>query len=376
MSEVPEGYIFEKKRGKEFFGEIYLTSKKGTNEKFFTKKADKSIVLIDKIKKYIYNEIFILKRINHPNILKLVELKNGINHFFLIFEACNGGRLSDILEKYKEKYKKPFPQEIVQYLMRQIISFFTYLHDMKFSHGKIKLNSILINFPTEVDKQNLNLLSCQVKIKDFGFSSYLKLETLSEGTFGNPKIDNTQNFDNDQKADIWNLGCICYEMLIGTPAFDDSSMDELCMKIKKRDYKIPHDIILSYEAISFLNGMIQYNPQRRLDIHQLASQYFLTKNVRTFHLVQRKKSKMDLGQNIFLNSKETNLVLSEFDHQKLDKKIQKGNENDEEDLDVFLQDAFDIMNIDTFYIEPLIIPTKPLDDMNNIDLASNFIDDV
>ena len=438
MSEVPEGYTFDKLIGKGAFGEVYLTSKKGTNEKFATKKMDKSLVLRDKVKKYFNNEIFILKQVNHPNIIKLVDLKTGINCFFLIFEVCNGGCLSDILEKYKEKYNKPFSQEIVQYLMRQIISGFAYLHDMKILHRDVKLDNILINFPTEADKQNLNLLNCQVKIIDFGFARYLKSDTLAKSLLGNPinmdphilrkmnKMDNTQNFGYDQKADIWSLGCICYEMLIGTPAFDATSMDELCMKIQKGDYKIPHDIILSYEAISFLNGMMQYDPQRRLDIHQLASQYFLTKDVKTFHPVQMKKSKMDLGQSIILNSKETNPVLSAFELQGLDKispedywdkeksiaekknyrgivedqidilgkmdelqkineknhisdstnKIQEGNEKVGKELDGFLQDVFDKMNRDTFYVEPLIIPTKPLDNINNIDPASKFIDDI
>ena len=53
------------------------------------------------------------------------------------------------------------------------------------------------------------------------------------------KIDNNQSFGYDQKADIWSLGTICYELLIGVPPFDATSYEELVSKIQKGNYKIP-----------------------------------------------------------------------------------------------------------------------------------------
>ena len=67
----------------------------------------------------------------------------------------------------------------------------------------------------------------------------------------------------DIKADIWSLGAIFYEMLIGKYIFDAEDMEELVKKVEDGEYTIPTS--LSKEVASFLNGMPQYNPELRLN---------------------------------------------------------------------------------------------------------------
>ena len=83
-------------------------------------------------------------------------------------EYINGGNLQDCLEKYEQKYKKYFPEEIIQYLMKQIISAFKYIHGKDIMHRDIKLENIMVNFNNDNDKENLILLRATVKIIDFG----------------------------------------------------------------------------------------------------------------------------------------------------------------------------------------------------------------
>ena len=204
-------------------------------------------------------------------------------------EYCNGDELTKVLAKYQSKYGRPFTEELVQYLMRQIISAFQYIHNQRIIHRDIKLENILLNYNNKQDIKDLNLMKAQVKIIDFGFSCKIDVGSHAFIRVGNPlnmdplilkKLYNKNNgkyrqLGYDQKADIWSLGTICYEMLIGKVAFDAEDMEELINKIEAGKYKVPTN--LSKEVISFLNGMLQYTPNLRLDINLLTQHDFIKK---------------------------------------------------------------------------------------------------
>jgi serine/threonine protein kinase len=364
-----------------------------------------------------------------------------MNYLYLIFELCNGGDLQACLKEYMQINNKPFTQEIVQHLMRQIISGFVYLHGRNILHRDIKLENILVKFPTEKDKENLNMLKCEIRISDFGFSRYLKAESLAKSVLGNPinmdpailkklrRMDNNSEFGYDQKADIWSLGTITYELLIGCPAFEANSYEELLEKIEKGNYKIPHEIILSKEAICFLNSMMQYDPNKRFKVEDLAKQFFLTKDVKTFRPLQLKKTQMDLAQSIILNSRDEkksninnifgcfsnevnpedynpddtldnisicnipkmpgikvdqeDIIQQKLDEQKMNENynveknvIDNKPEKMDNNMSRYLHNCFDEMNKDCFYIEPLLIPTQPSDSYNSEDPISKFMENL
>ena len=180
-------FTLTKPLGKGVFGEVFLTSKKGSSIKYATKKLDKEKYSKNqKAKKYLDNEIDILKAIDHPNIVKLIDIQETLQHCFIVTEFCNGGSLSNCLEKYQQKHKKAFPEEIVQYLMRQIMDAICYLHDKKILHRDLKSDNILINYDDENDRIKNNIIKGTVKIIDFGFARYLKKEELAYSALGSP----------------------------------------------------------------------------------------------------------------------------------------------------------------------------------------------
>ena len=133
----------------------------------------------------LINEVQILKMVNHPNIMKFVELKKSQKNWYLVTEYVNGGSLLSNLKKYMQMYHRAFPEDIVQHLMRQILSALSYLHLNKIIHRDLKLDNILVSYPTEYDKQSLNLKKCQVKLIDFGFATKLN-GTLAYTALGTP----------------------------------------------------------------------------------------------------------------------------------------------------------------------------------------------
>ena len=281
----------EKLLGEGSFGKVHLTKKEGDSKKYATKELDREEIDSSEAKKYLINEIRILQSLNHPNIVKFVDIKKTKKHYYIMMEFCNGGELSKNLEKYMMKNGTAFPEELVQHFMRQIIDAFKYIHGKKIIHRDVKLDNILLHFDNEEDKKNFNLMKAQVKIIDFGFSCIYN--DIKKSILGSPinmdplilkKLTDstgaTRELGYDMSADIWSIGTICYEMLIGKSAFDSNDIKELSDKIEKGAYKVPTNI--SAELVSFLNGMLQYEGKNRLNAEQLSRHAFLTKDVKQF----------------------------------------------------------------------------------------------
>ena len=166
-------YTLIKVLGKGSFGEVYLSERKDRKELFAIKKIDRSWADDPNNKKYFESELYLLKTLNHPNILKFVDKLTTENHYYVITEYINGEELSNCLKKYIEKYKMAFPEEIVQYLMRQIIDSLHYIHKRKIIHRDLKLDNIMVNFDNISDKENLNMMKAKIKIIDLGFAVQL-----------------------------------------------------------------------------------------------------------------------------------------------------------------------------------------------------------
>jgi len=290
-----DNLTLEKELGRGQFGSVYLTKLDNDNTPYATKVYDRQTVeKAGDLLRYIKTEATILKNLNHPNIVKLKEVKKTKKHYYIVMEFCNGGELSANLRKYQAKYNKAFPEEIVQYLMKQIVGAINYLHNLDIMHRDIKLDNILLHYDSEEDKKNLNIMKSKVKIIDFGFAIFLK-NRLGETAVGSPlnmdprilekltENGRLKKLGYDKKADIWSLGSICYEMLIGKAIFDAEDLDELVDLIKKGDYKVPSG--LSREVVSFLNGMLQYDPTIRLSSFDLVNHRFLTENINNFHKI-------------------------------------------------------------------------------------------
>lgn len=311
----------EKELGEGQFGVVYLSSFKDDNSKKYATKELNRQKVVDDYLKYFKNEVGILSVLKHPNIVKFHSLVKTKENFYLTMELCNGGDLDNALEKYQEKFGKTFSEEIVQYLMRQIIDAFNYIHSQKVVHRDIKLANILVKFDTPEDEKKLNMMKAHIKISDFGISIRGK---NAKTVIGSPeymdpfileKYKNREDLKTDeaydQSVDIWSLGVVCYLMLIGKKLFNGRDLDNFCKNVEIGNYYLPTN--LSKEVISFINGMLQYNPKDRLNIDELSRHHFLTRDIRNFH-----KINLDLlgsqvkGQKISINTKDNKRIWDAF----------------------------------------------------------------
>ena len=310
MQYFVDDLILIKSIGKGNYGEVYLTQKKGRPEYYATRKMERAVCERPENFKRLQYEINILKVLNHPNIVKFYGLKKTTNHWYLLTEYCNGGSLLSNLQKYMTNYHRPFPEEIVQYLMKQIVSALNYLHFNKIIHRDLKLDNILVTFPNEYDKSSLNMMKAVVKIIDFGFATRLNgpltFTALGTPTNMDPQIlehikTGIPNSGYNEKVDIWSLGTLCYQMVVGHMAFSGSSMEELFQKVKKGNYSLP--MTLSKEIVSFINGMLQQDPNKRLTANQLLNHEFLTKHPSQFQPIDVRQISGTIGPGGVINMK-------------------------------------------------------------------------
>ena len=298
MNKTIDDYTFQKLIGKGSFGEVYLAKKQNSDKLYAIKMIDKKLA-DTKMRRYFEYEIKILKMLNHPNIVKLEKLKISLHNYYIIMEYVNGGELSNYLKRYKLKYGKAFPEEIVQYLMKQIVDALVYIHDKNIIHRDLKLENIMVSFDSEKDKEDLNMMKAKIKIIDFGFAIILLSDdyltntavgtmlymdpTILEEFYKQAKVDKKRGYG--KEADIWSLGCICYELFRGKFPFEASNIQELYGKINfDGKYKIPKTA--SREIISFLEKMLQYDGKKRLSASELMNEPFLTKDVKDFTYIE------------------------------------------------------------------------------------------
>ena len=302
--------------GKGSYGEVYLSVKRNENKYFATKKINR-IKADTEMKRYFKYEINILRILNHQNIVKLEEIKEDYYNYYIVMEYINGGELSDYLKKYMLKYNKPFPEDIVQYLMKQIVDALIYIHDLNIIHRDLKLENIMVSFDSEKDKEELNMMKAKIKIIDFGFAiilpSKFSLTNSAVGTFMymDPKI--IKEFNNQalvdksrgygKEADIWSLGCICYQLFRGKYPFEAKTFEELVGKINLGKYRLPRTA--STEIVSFLDKMLKYDGKDRSTARELINEPFLIKNFKDFTYMPIKN---DTKSNPNINKGDVNFI--------------------------------------------------------------------
>ena len=108
--------------------------------------------------KGIINEIDILKKMDHPNIVKIFEFYSNNETYSIIMEYCRGGNFISEIKNFA-----PFDEKYAAYIMYQILSAINYCHNMNIIHRDLKPENIMI-----VNKNRYNYPN--IKIGDIGMS--------------------------------------------------------------------------------------------------------------------------------------------------------------------------------------------------------------
>ena len=249
-------YSKEKLIGKGAYGEVYLVKHNITGTIRAMKVIAKNNEEEQLTDEEILNEINILKKIDHPNIVKILEFYSNKSKYYLILEFCEGGNLYEFLDENK------LSEFQVIYIMFQILSAMNYCHNMNILHRDLKPDNILI-------KKSENGL-CRVKICDFGTSYIFKKGEKQKEAIGtlNYMAPEVLKEKYNQKCDLWSCGVIMYILLTGRKPFVGRDDIEVMSKILSNSYN--KNLINKYNKYTkdLLSKLLETNPKKRLDAEQ------------------------------------------------------------------------------------------------------------
>ncbi|EDV21284.1 uncharacterized protein TRIADDRAFT_30577, partial [Trichoplax adhaerens] len=249
--------------GKGKFGSVYLAREKQSKYIVALKVLFKSQLQKANVEHQLRREIEIQSHLRHPNILRLYGYFYDTSRVYLILEFAPGGEL------YKElQRQKVFDEPRAAKFIAQLSDALRYCHTKKVIHRDIKPENLLLGIKGDL------------KIADFGWSVHApsSRRTTLCGTLDYLPPEMIIGDEHDDKVDLWSLGILCYEFLVGCPPFETKTHEDTYKRIIKVDLKFPENK-LSPEAMDLIRKLLCRKPSERLSLDGVMSHPWIVKHV-------------------------------------------------------------------------------------------------
>jgi serine/threonine protein kinase len=257
---LEEFYELGEEIGRGGFSVVFEAKHKENGMKVAVKCVQLACQADDEAMTALKREIRIMKKVNHPNILKLYEVFVEEESFYLVMELVPGKELFErIIDRgqYSERHASN--------IIRQIVSAVDYLHSNGIAHRDLKPENLLSSGDDENEV---------IKIIDFGLSKKFGDEQLvtSVGSPGYvaPEVLTAESYD--KSVDMWSVGVILYILLCGFPPFFADTSTELFKKIieVKYDFDDPAWDDVSEAPKEIIRKLLVKDPKERITAHDLA----------------------------------------------------------------------------------------------------------
>uniref|UniRef100_A0A8C5YM03 non-specific serine/threonine protein kinase n=1 Tax=Marmota marmota marmota TaxID=9994 RepID=A0A8C5YM03_MARMA len=233
------------------FGNVYLARLKENHFIVALKVLFKSQIEKAGLEHQLRREIEIQAHLRHPNILCLYNYFYDSRRIYLILEYAPRGELYHLLQR-----RGPLDEQRTATIMEELADALTYCHNKKVIHRDIKPENLLLG------------LMGEVKIADFGWSVHapsLRRQTMC-GTLDYLPPEIVEGRTYDEKVDLWCLGVLCYELLVGWP----HKMNQTSLVSPW-----PHQVDVTFPpsmpegAQDLVSKLLRYQPSERLPLAQV-----------------------------------------------------------------------------------------------------------
>ncbi|XP_049824391.1 calcium/calmodulin-dependent protein kinase kinase 2 isoform X6 [Aethina tumida] len=216
----------------------------------------------------VYREIAILKKLDHPNVVKLVEVLDDPveDHLYLVFELLEGGQVLEV------PTDKPLEEEQARQYFRDVVLGIEYLHYQRIIHRDIKPANLLLS-----ESGRLQIADLGVCNEFHGSDAFLS-STAGTPAFTAPEAlgEHRAGFSG-KGADIWSMGITLYAFVYGKVPFYDENKIGLYSKIRSQPVEFPDKPEISDELKDLIRKMLIKDPTKRITLAEIKLHPWVTK---------------------------------------------------------------------------------------------------
>lgn len=247
--------------------------------------------LNDQAKKRLFNEVNIFLAMDHPHVVRLIDVYENSDHIHLVMECMEGG---EVLDRLCQQPLGWFTEKDAARSLWQMLLAINYLHTNGIVHADIKPENFLYQ---SADADLLKLI-------DFGLSTVYGQEALTGGTlsYASPEMVRRER---TTKSDLWSIGCVAYVLLCGRLPFDGPGTKILIERgqfNKKQEW-----YYLNEEAQDFIQRCLEPNTTKRMSAEDALRHAFIAG-----HRHNSSNLAKPIGANIGVSSANAILALMSF----------------------------------------------------------------
>ena len=317
-----------KKLGEGAFGSVFQVKRKNSGREIIRamKEISKESIDNEESEEEIRNEIEVLRKLDHPNIMKIFEFFEDDDYMYLICEFCGGGDIASLMDKYGV-----FPEFLLKYVMFQAFLAISFLHSNKVVHGDIKRENIAYVYTNkekekaEIDEffekffqdkevqyelaeasglENLSdkalsiareISNFDMKILDFGSAKMKKKDKQYEQLSGvtgtvyycSPEVvKDKYDFDCDE----WACGVMMYILLTGNPPFVGNDEEEVFDNILNTEpnFEVPELKNVTDNCIDLMKRLLEKDEDKRIKADEALKHEFFKSGINIGNLLRGK----------------------------------------------------------------------------------------
>ena len=267
---IEQHYRFIKQLGAGSFGRVYAAEHIKTNQRRAVKEIIKTPNSLEEQSQFL-TEVSILRTLDHPSIVRVYELFETVDKYYIAMELVEGGELFDFLSQNRQ-----LSEPVAVRIMAQVLGAVWYCHQHKIVHRDLKPENLLLE---RVPKSHLDIA---IKIIDFGTSCLMSPDNKLKQRIGTayyiaPEV---LSMEYTEKCDVWSCGVMLYVLLSGYPPFNGRTNMEVMSKVRLGQFSFEGEswANISDEGKNLIRRMLTKNYEFRPSAEECLKDPWLQKH--------------------------------------------------------------------------------------------------